>query len=233
MEFAFEATTRLRVGFVGAGGHSYRNVYPALQYAPVELVALADHHPEKASAYARQFGAERWYTDHREMLQRERLDAVFLCLNFDQQGRPRYPAVAEEAMRAGCHVWMEKPPAASTAEVEQMQQVSRETGRHVAVGYKKMFFPSYEKARQIIGRPEFGEPSTAAMRYRLALPAPERRDDRRAWTGFMDICHPGAALHALFGPVAELWYRRAGQGGVCAVLTYASGVIVSLHLTGG
>jgi predicted dehydrogenase len=55
MEFGLEAGRRIRAGFIGAGGHTFRNLYPAFQYALVELVALADHHPEKAAAYARRW----------------------------------------------------------------------------------------------------------------------------------------------------------------------------------
>lgn len=234
MEFNFESKERIRIGFVGAGGHSYRNVYPAFGYAPVELVAIADHHPEKAAAYARLFGARRTYYDHAEMLAQEKLDAVFLCLNFDGQGYPRYPSIAVEAMRAGCHVWMEKPPAATTAEVEAMRKVSAETGKWVAVGYKKMFFPAYEKVKAIAGSPEFGRPTSACMRYRLAMPGPDKRDDQRAWTGFMDICHPGSALHSLLGPVEELTYRRSDSvGSVGALLKFRSGTMGVLHLSAG
>jgi predicted dehydrogenase len=233
MEFNFEATERIRAGFIGAGGHSYRNIYPVFQYTPVELVALADHHEEKASAYARLFGAERWYLDHQDLLTREKLDAVFICVGFDPEGYPRYPELAVEAMQAGCHVWIEKPPAATTAEIERMQQVSAETGKHVAVGYKKMFFPAYVKVKEILGSAEFGRPTSASMRYRLSMPPPERRDDQRAWGAFMDTCHPGSALHYLLGSVEELTYRRSENGGVAALLTYPRSTVGTLHLTSG
>ena len=231
--YNLEARERIRAGFVGAGGHSYRNIYPAFQYAPVELVALADHHADKASGYARLFGAQHWYTDHQELLAKEKLDAVFISVGFDAQGRPRYPELAIEAMRAGCHVWIEKPPAATTAEIERMQQVSAQTGRYVAVGYKKMFFPAYEKVKEILASPDFGPPASASMRYRLAMPPPELRHEQRAWMGFMDICHPGSALHYLLGPVKELVYRRSPTGDVVAALTFGQGTVGLLHLTGG
>ncbi|NLS78337.1 MAG: Gfo/Idh/MocA family oxidoreductase [Chloroflexi bacterium] len=233
VEFNWESPRRIRAGFIGAGGHSYRNVYPAFQYAPVELVALADHHADKAAAYARLFGAQRWYTDHREMLAKEQLDAVFLCVNFDAQGYPRYPALAAEALRAGCHVWMEKPPAATCAEIERLQQISAATGRRVAVGYKKMFFPAYEKVKEIISAPEFGGAQSASMRYRLTMPATAERHHMLAWRAFMDTCHPGSALHYLLGPAGELCYRRAANGDAVVTLVYAQGTVASLCLTGG
>jgi len=231
MLFNWEHRRRIRAGFIGAGGHSFRNIYPCFQYTPVELVAVCDHHPEKASAYARLFGAERWYDDHREMLAKEQLDAVFISVNFDEQGRPRYPLLAIEAMQAGCHVWIEKPPASSTTEIRQMQAVSEQTGKVVLVGFKKCFMPSHDKVKQIIARPEFGEATSSYYRYPLSLPTlAERHDPRR----FRDIVHPASALHYLLGPLASLTYEQHDvTGGVAATLRFRSGAIGVLHLTAG
>jgi len=40
----------------------------------------------------------------------------------------------------------EKPPAASSEEIREMMQVSAQTGKHVGVGLKKMFFPANQKS---------------------------------------------------------------------------------------
>ena len=39
IRYNFEYDQRIRAGFVGCGGHAWRNVFPTFQYAPVELVA--------------------------------------------------------------------------------------------------------------------------------------------------------------------------------------------------
>jgi predicted dehydrogenase len=137
---------RIRAGFIGCGSHSFRNIYPTFQFAPVDLVAVCDLVPAKARTFAAQFGAQRAYTDYHEMLTRENLDAVFIVTGYDPQGRPLYPALAADCLAAGCHVWTEKPPAATTAEIERLQAASRAAGKHMMVGLKKMFFPAYEKA---------------------------------------------------------------------------------------
>ena len=69
IKYNFEYERRLRVGFIGCGGHSFRNIYPTFQYAPVDLVSGCDLSPERAAHYARRFGAERAYTSHRDMLE--------------------------------------------------------------------------------------------------------------------------------------------------------------------
>ena len=107
----------LRVGFIGCGGHAFRNVLPTFQYAPIDLVAVCDLDRDRAANVGRLFGARQVYTDYQDMLQHETLDAVFVVTNYDAEGRPRYPAIATTAMQAGVHVWIEKPPAASADEM--------------------------------------------------------------------------------------------------------------------
>src|SRR5262249_13908176 len=118
---------------------------------------------------------------------------------------PRYPAVTMELLQAGAHVWIEKPPASSSEEIRQMRAVSIATGKFVAVGFKKMFFPAIVKVKEIIARPEFGPISTLTARYPQSLPASADRADTRKMTGFLDhIVHPLSVLLFLAGPVEAL-----------------------------
>jgi predicted dehydrogenase len=103
----------IRVGFIGCGSHSFRNIYPTFQFAPIRLAATCDLDLAKAQAFAAKFGAANAYADYRAMLAQETLDAVFIVTGYDPLGRPLYPAIAMDCLAAGCHVWMEKPPAAS------------------------------------------------------------------------------------------------------------------------
>ncbi len=94
-----------RVGLIGCGSISavHAQVLDALENT--QLAACADIIPERAAATA-----SRWhcaaYRDWKEMLDRERPDAVHLCT-------PHYlhPAMADEASRRGVAVFTEKPPA--------------------------------------------------------------------------------------------------------------------------
>lgn len=238
IEYRVEAERKVRAGFVGCGVHSYRNIFPAFHYAPVELVAVADVLEDRAQAYAREFGAARAYTDYREMLDREELDCIFVVTNYDERGHPRYPQIAADAMRAGCHAWIEKPPAANLEEVAEMQAVERATGKFVQVGYKKMFVPTYEKAREISQRPEFGGLTQLSVRYPQALPPLDTRYDlanNRLAVSFLDhLFHPMAIIQLIGGDVTSMvyqWEERAG--GMMAIFTLASGGIASLHSSGG
>ena len=70
----------IRAGFIGCGSHSFRNIYPTFQFAPVRLVATCDLDAQRAKAFAAKFGAERAYDDYHRMLREEELDAVALMI---------------------------------------------------------------------------------------------------------------------------------------------------------
>jgi len=238
IEYAFEAPRRVRAGFIGCGGHSYRNIYPTFRYAPVDLVAVADVVGERAEAYRREFGAQRAYSDYREMLEKEDLECVFVVTNYDEDGRPRFPGIAIDAMKAGVHVWIEKPPAASLAEVEAMIDAERATGKFVQVGYKKMFAPAYVKVQQIAQGEAFGGARQISIRYPQSMPPPDVRYDLAGTPqaiGFLDhVCHPLAILQLLGGDAESMTYVwEAGNGGFMTLFNMRSGAIASWHSSGG
>jgi predicted dehydrogenase len=233
--YSQEYDRRLRLAAIGCGGHAVRNIFPTLPFAPAELVAVCDLDRTRAEATARLFGAPAAYTDHREMMAKERPEAVLIVTNYDAEGRPRYPALAADILRAGAHAWIEKPPAASVAEVDGMIDVSRETGRFVAVGFKKMFAPANVKAHDLTRRTEFGRIAAITARYPQALPPEGERSEMTRMTGFLDhIVHPYSALRLLGGPISSLYVERAeSTGGSMTLLRFANGAVGSLHLSAG
>ena len=230
-----EYPNKLRTGFIGCGGHAFRNVYPTFQYAPVDLVAVCDLDLARAASCGKLFGASRYYSNHREMLEREKLDLVFIVTNLDETGRPRYPKLAADCLRAGTHVWIEKPPASSAAEIQELIRISSETNRHVAVGFKKMFFPANVKAEEISSRPEFGRITSISARYPQSLPPIEHRSDPRKMASFLDhILHPHSVLRLVGGPIAWIFVNRNNVVGSAVVsVQFRSGTIGTLHLCAG
>ena len=99
--FGYEYEKKARLGFKGCGGHSFRNLYPCFQYLPAELIAVCSRTKSKAETFARMFGAERAYTNYRDLLEREKLDALFIVLNSaEDTGKPRYLQFVLDAFRA-------------------------------------------------------------------------------------------------------------------------------------
>jgi predicted dehydrogenase len=234
MPFNYEYGKRLRVGYIGAGEHSYRNVLPSLQYAPIELVALADHHAERGLAVARQFGARHFYPNHKAMLAKEAMDAVLIVVGPDVRGRPRYPELGAEALRAGFHTWVDAPPCASAADITSFTEACIASHKYVVTGFKRMFAPAYRKVTEIVEDPAFGGASSFALRYPLSLPSAEQRANVQAVSTFLDFVQPYSLLLRLFGECEGLSYLRSGiSGGAVISFRYRKGLVGTLHLTAG
>lgn len=231
----------IRAGFIGCGSHSFRNVYPTFQFAPVKLVATCDLDIERARAFAGKFGAEHAYADHREMLAAEDIAAVFIVTGYDECGRPTYPDLVVDCLEAGRHVWIEKPPAATCAEIDRMSEAAKRAGKNVLVGIKKMFFPANEKAKALMDDESFGATSLAMFQYPQVIPTQEELDrylNKREKVGpalwFLDhLCHPASLMVYLLGMPDTLYFERSPKGAGAATFTFASGTVATLAFTRG
>lgn len=233
--YQFEYERRVSCAFIGAGWHSYRNIYPAFQYAPVDLRAICDLDIERAANYARIFGAAAHYGDHWAMLEQEKPAAVFIVTSYDNEGRVQALELALDCLSAGAHVWMEKPTASSTAEVRKLAAAAREANRIVMTGTKTVFSPVMRKVKEIVSSLEFGAPSSIFIRYPLAMPEFDKRDSLVELNEFLDcIFHPAAVLLHLMGPIDRISHEwEAVTGASVTAIRFQSGAIGALHLAAG
>ncbi len=125
---------QFRVGIIGCGRISPFHGMPAIDQESVTLIACCDIREERAREKAELFGCDAVYTDYKEMLAKEKLDVVHICL-------PHYlhPPVAIEAMEAGCHVLTEKPMSIALADARAMIETSDRTGATLGVIYQNRY----------------------------------------------------------------------------------------------
>ena len=221
---------RLRVGLVGVGSHANRNILPALHFLPVDLVALCDLDEGLLRRTASEYRVDGVYTETARMYAEVGLDAVLLCV-----GPQQHPDLAVEALGAGLHVWMEKPPAMRTSQVDAMN--AARAGRVCAVGFKKAYMPATRKAKELMGQADFGQLRSILAVYPISIPADGRgvleRGEYCNWLA--NGCHPLSLVLELGGDVRTVTTVR-GAGEECAgavFLHFASGAVGVLHLAAG
>jgi predicted dehydrogenase len=225
-----EYDRKLRIAVVGVGSHAYRNVLPALHFLPVTLVGLCDLDEALARRTAEEYGGVSVFTDAARMYSKLELDAVLLCA-----GPKHHPDLAVQALAAGLHVWMEKPPGMRAADVEKIQAAAGD--RVCAVGFKKAYMPAVGKARELMSLPEFGALRSILAVYPMTIPRDGAgvlaRGDFTNWLA--NGCHPLSLLVELGGPVrAVCTIRGPGQNASGAVhLDYHNGAIGTFVLAGG
>src|SRR4051795_5060042 len=108
---------KLRLGIIGAGwpGQMHAKAARALEMA--SLAAIAELDGERREAFEKEYSPGRSYSDYKELLRDEEIDAVIICLpNF-----LHFPA-SLAALEAGKHVLCEKPPTLNAAEMKVLRE---------------------------------------------------------------------------------------------------------------
>ena len=226
----------MRTAFLGTSGHAFRNFLPSLPYAPLELVALWDTDAGRAEAFARQFGAPRWYTDVDRLLDEADPEAVLIAAEGMDGDEPRNTGLMARCLERGCHAWTDKPLATSAAGAARLIEIRDRVGKVAGVGIKTMFYPTYQRVREIVRDPAFGRPVSMTVRYPLHVP--HRADlpatDRGVRSCLGHLWHPFGAALAVIGPIEHLYVEaaHAGGGGV-AIARFVQGTVGAFHFSAG
>jgi predicted dehydrogenase len=158
---------RLRVALVGCGQIADAHLQELRKVPAADVVAVCDRFPDLARQAAARFRVPAAFADSAEMLARVRPDVVHVTT----PPHTHY-ALAREALRAGAHVYVEKPFTVDAAETDEVLRVAREAGRQACVGHDQLFDPAWEEFRRRFRAGEFGEAVhvDAVMGYDLAGP---------------------------------------------------------------
>jgi predicted dehydrogenase len=182
-----------------------------------KLVALVDHKRELAERVASFHHVDAIYTDHREMIEAERPDAVIVCMHPNRQWQ-----TAIDCLEMGTHVWVEKPPAESITHAEAMAEAAHKAGKSLAVGYMKRFSKPYQHARAFMEQPAFGEPSVWESRYTYGqYPIDVYRFLNGFATHHLDL--PRFFMGDIESVYAEMVSRGFGLDGYAIMLRFVNG----------
>ena len=138
----------LKVGLVGVGGISGAHIPAWQSMEDVELVALCDVRPEQMTRYPEL----RQYTDMDDMLAKEQLDILDICL-------PTYlhADAAVKAMERGIHVLSEKPVSLKTEDVHRLYETAKRNNVRFMVAQVLRFWPEYVYLKGIHDSGRYGK----------------------------------------------------------------------------
>lgn len=146
------STQPIRVGVIGAGGISRIHLQTLTSLPGVELVAIADVLRSNAEMRAEQFHIPQIFEDYHDLLALNEIAAVHVC-TFNQAHCA--PTVA--ALRAGKHVLVEKPMAATLTDATEMVRTARQTGKLLMCALKTRYSDDIMAAKRIIESGELGD----------------------------------------------------------------------------
>ncbi len=144
----------VRVLVVGAHGHGrshLRNIRRLEESGVVRLAGVCDTQPAAGEPGALAEGVP-WSDDLDDLLVRTGPEAVIVCTPIQT-----HVSIAEQALRAGADLLLEKPPAGSLAAYRQLTSLVAAAGRACQVGFQSFGCEAVDAVRDLIAGGSLGD----------------------------------------------------------------------------
>ncbi len=143
-------TGRARIGFIGAGNYATAVLMPAFKAAGAEMAAVACSAGVSGVHAARKFGIGRATTDTESLIGDPNIDAVVITTRHDS-----HAALTCRALRAGKHVFVEKPLALTLDQIDDIESTLAEVraaGKSpiLMVGFNRRYAPHVVRMKQLL-----------------------------------------------------------------------------------
>jgi len=153
----------LKLGWIGCGRHASQMLLPQLGRNDIRIAAVCDVNAQNANAVAAQYGLGAIYSDYRELIAHPGLDAIGMAV-----GPEIHYLASLAALARGLPVFLEKPPAATAAQTEELAAESDRIGKPLIVGFMKRYSTGNRIAKNILTGSEFGQVLGIAGNYMTA-----------------------------------------------------------------
>jgi predicted dehydrogenase/threonine dehydrogenase-like Zn-dependent dehydrogenase len=215
---------------IGAGNFAARSLLPAFRNANVHLKTIVSVGGISGTRLAGKFGAEQSSTDTRGAIADPQVNTVVVATRHDS-----HAALTCEALRAGKHVFVEKPLALNAAELEQIEKAyaaaARESGVKLMVGFNRRFSPLTQQMKSLLG--SVGEPKCFIVTVNAGAVAPEHWSrDAQAGGGRIigEACHFVDLVRFLAGrPISGVQVTGAGAEAASFTLRFEDGSIATVN----
>jgi len=134
----------LNIGFIGAGGIARLHLQQLEKIPELRVVAICDVNLNRAREMALELNC-KVYSSHEEMLEKERLDALYICI-------PPGAHTNQEILAAekGIHLFIEKPLAVNWEKSREIAEAIKKARIITSVGYTWRYMDIVEEARKFL-----------------------------------------------------------------------------------
>jgi predicted dehydrogenase len=136
---------KIKLGIIGVGQIGKHHINTYKQIPDAEIVAVADVNEEEAKRVAAANNVPNVFTQFRDLLKMDEIEAVDVCLhnNF-------HAPVAIAALEAGKHVYCEKPMAGAYRDAKRMYKTAKKLGRKLSIQLSTLFSKETKAAKRLI-----------------------------------------------------------------------------------
>lgn len=144
---------KTKVAVIGLGGVAQVVHLPILsKLMNVQISAVADRNKNQLNSVGDKFKIEKRYTDHKEMLDKEEIEAVIIATPTNT-----HLEIALDCLKANKHILIEKPIARNVAEAKQINAASKKYKKQVMVGMNLRYRPDAMLMKSLINSGELGD----------------------------------------------------------------------------
>jgi predicted dehydrogenase len=201
------------LGVVGAGNYASRVLIPAFKTAGAQFHTVVSSAGINGVIHGERAGFAQASTDVTAMLADPAMDAVVIVTQHDSHAR-----LSLDALRAGKHVFVEKPLALHMTEVDALHAVysralEQGAGRQLMVGFNRRFAPQVRKMKALLAT--VSQPKSFVMTVNAgAIPASHWTQDDAVGGGRIlgEVCHFIDLMRHLAGaPIVSVQARCMGE----------------------
>ncbi len=143
---------KMRFGLVGGGLAGPLSAGALNDIKEAELVAMADIKEDVCKSFCKKYNIKDWYTDYKEMLKRDDIDAVCIATP---------PILHEEmvlnAAKTGKHIMCEKPVGINLLEADRMIKACEDANVTFGVIVMCRYYDAAEKIKKALNEKRLGE----------------------------------------------------------------------------
>ena len=154
------ARKKIKVLFIGIGRISDLHALGYLESEDTEIYAVCDLKHKRAKKKANIWGAKKIFTDYKEALKDDDVDLVEIMTP-----HATHEKITVDACEAGKHVSVQKPPAMTLSEMDNMIRAAKNNNVKFKVFENFRFHPPYQRAMELINLGIIGD--VMAVNYRM------------------------------------------------------------------
>ncbi len=147
-----ETDKKIRIGMIGCGQIAQHHMRTYSGISDAQLVACCDVNETAARKAADEFHIPNVYTSISEMLKRDDMEAVDVCLH----NNLHMPATVA-GLEADKHVYCEKPMAGSYRDARTMWETAKKLGKKLHIQLSTLYSNETRAAKELIEAGELGE----------------------------------------------------------------------------
>ena len=145
----------MKIGVIGTGHIAHTNVVALIGSGRVEISALCNRSAEKGLEFAKEFGLQKSvYTDYREMIQKEDLDAVLISTPHALHCQQFCDCTA-----SGLAIMIEKPLCTTAEDCLEVIDAEVKSGKHlIQLGFMRRYDKGYNEVKAALDSGAYGSP---------------------------------------------------------------------------